>query len=367
MMGHQVPLARRNMWSEPRRLIASAAGVGLALMLILLLDGLWAGIDEKTTLYEDHSAADLYVAQPGAKNLFSTISVIPATTVDRVRADPDVKWAAPVRGLFSIMEMHDTKVPAYLIGWQPGQRGGPWSVTSGRPPAADDEIAIGQVLATRHGVQIGDQLDVLGRPFNVVGIADADMFMSSFVFMTHSATDQILRAPGTTSFVLVGTDHPDQVRARLAATGVAVLDRDELKAADLAVIARPFSVPLRVMVGVAFIVGCLVIALTAYSTVVEHRREYGILKAIGADRRRLYRLAVTQTLGLAAIGLVTGAVFFLAGRGLIIWMRPQFAVVLTATVVIRAVVAALAMGLVAAIVPARRLARLDPATAYRGG
>lgn len=366
-MAHQVPVARRNMWSEPRRLIASAAGVGLALMLILLLDGLWAGIDEKTTLYEDNSGADLYIAQPGAKNLFSTISVIPAATVDRVRADPDVRWAAPVRGMFSIIELHDTKVPAYLIGWEPGQRGGPWSVTGGRVPAADDEIAIGQVLARRHGVQIGDRLDVVGRPFTVVGVADADMFMSSFVFMTHAATDQLLQASGTTSFVLVGTDHPDRVRARLAATGVAVLDRDELKVNDLAVIARPFSVPLRFMVGVAFIVGSLVIALTAYSTIVEHRREYGILKAIGADRRRLYRLAVTQTLGLAAIGLAAGAVFFLVGRGLILWMRPQFAVVLTATVVIRAVVAALAMGVVAAIIPARRLARLDPATAYRGG
>lgn len=366
-MAHQVPVARRNLWSEPRRLVASATGVGLALMLILLLDGLWAGIDEKTTLYEDNSGADLYIAQPGAKNLFSTVSVIPAATVDQVRADPDVKWAAPVRGLFSIMELHDTKVPAYLIGWEPGQRGGPWSVTSGRVPAADDEIAIGQVLAKRHGVQIGDQLDVLGQPFTVVGIADADMFMSSFVFMTHSATDQILSAPGTTSFVLVGTDYPDEVRARLASSGVAVLNRDELKANDLAVIARPFSVPLRVMVGVAFIVGSLVIALTAYSTIVEHRREYGILKAIGADRRRLYRLAITQTVSLAAIGLVTGALFFLAGRGLILWLRPQFAVVLTPTVVIRAVGAALAMGLVAAVIPARRLARLDPATAYRGG
>lgn len=366
-MAHQVPVARRNMWSEPRRLIASAAGVGMALMLILLLDGLWAGIEEKTTLYEDNSGADLYIAQPGAKNLFSTISVIPTATVDRVRADPDVQWAAPVRGLFSILDLHDTKVPAYLIGWEPGQRGGPWSVTSGRVPAAENEIVIGQVLAQRHDVQIGDQLDVLDRPFAVVGIADADMFMSSFVFMTHAATDQILSAPGTTSFVLVGTDHPEQVRGRLAATGVAVLNRDELKANDLAVIARPFSVPLRFMVGVAFIVGSLVIALTAYSTIAEHQREYGILKAIGADRRRLYRLAVTQTISLAATGLVTGAAFFLAGRGLILWTRPQFAIVLTPTIVIRVVVAALAMGLVAAIIPARRLARLDPATAYRGG
>jgi hypothetical protein len=38
-----VPLARRNLTAEPRRLVVSAVGVGLALMLIVLLDGLWEG------------------------------------------------------------------------------------------------------------------------------------------------------------------------------------------------------------------------------------------------------------------------------------------------------------------------------------
>lgn len=366
-MGRQVPLARRNLLADPRRLVASAAGVGLALMLILLLDGLWAGIDAKTTVYEDHSGADLYVAQPGTKNLFGTLSILPSSTVEQVRADPDVAWAAPVRGMFSIMQLHETKVPGYLIGWEPGSPGGPWAIVEGRTPETEGETAVGQVLAQRHGVRVGDRLDILGRSFTVTGIVDADMFMASFVFMTHAATDALLRAPGTTSFVLVGTDRPAQVRARLTATGLAVLDRDELKANDLATIARPFSVPLRVMVAVAFAVGSLVIALTAYSAVVERRREYGIVKALGAGRGRLYRVAITQTLILAVTGLAAGGVFFLAGRGLIGWARPQFAIVLTPTVVARAVAAALAMGLVAAVIPSRRLARLDPATAYRGG
>lgn len=44
-----VPLARRNMFSQPRRLIASAAGVGMAIMLILLADGLWAGVEANVT------------------------------------------------------------------------------------------------------------------------------------------------------------------------------------------------------------------------------------------------------------------------------------------------------------------------------
>ena len=205
MLG-RVPLARRNLLAEPRRLVASVAGVGMAIMLILLLDGLWAGIKANITTYEDNVGADLYVAQAGTHNFFGAISVIPASTVNTVRADADVSWAAPVRGFFAIVGLHDTKVPTYVIGSVPGERGGPWELRSGRAPENDGEVAIGGVMAKRHGLSIGDRFQIMGRAFTIVGTAP-DAFMASFVFMTHAATDQLLRAPATTSFVLVGTDN----------------------------------------------------------------------------------------------------------------------------------------------------------------
>ncbi len=69
----------------------------------------------------------------------------------------------------------------------------------------------------------------------------------------------------------------------------------------------------------------------------------------------------------AVAGLLAGAALFVPARGLITWARPQFAIIATPGNVVRAVVTSLVMALVAAIVPARRLATLDPATAYRGG
>jgi putative ABC transport system permease protein len=365
-MAGRVPLARRNLLAEPRRLAASAAGVGLAIMLILLLDGLWAGIEANITTYEDNVGADLYVAQPGTRNFFGAVSVIPADTVDAVRADPDVEWAADVRGFFSIVELHDTKVPTYVIGSTPGERGGPWELRQGRAPATDDEVAIGSVMARRHGLAVGDRLEVMGRSFTVVGTS-TDAFMASFVFMTHAATDELLSSPGTTSFVLVGTRDPGSVRERLAATGLSVLDRDQLARADLDLMARAYRVPLAVMRGVAFAVGSIVIALTAHTAIADRRREYGIVKAMGARASRLVALAVEQTLLIAMVGLAAGGVLFLAGRLVIGWARPQFVILASTGSIGRAVVAALLMGLVAAVVPARRLARLEPATAYRGG
>ncbi len=365
-MRGRVPLARRNLRAEPRRLVASALGVGMAVMLILLLDGLWAGIQANITTYEDHVGADLYVAQPGTRNFFGAISVLPATTVTMVRADPDVDWAVDVRGFFSIVDLHDTKVPTYVIGTTPGERGGPWELRKGRAPTADDEVAIGSVMARRHGLDVGDQLEIMGRSFSVVGTS-TDAFMASFVFMTHAATDQLLSSPGTTSFVLVGTRHPAAVRARLAGAGMAVLDRDQLARADLDLMARAYRVPLAVMRAVAFAIGSIVIALTAYTAIADRRREYGIVKAMGARASRLTALAIQQSLLIATVGFAAGGALFVAGRAVIGWARPQFVILASPGSIGRAAAAALIMGLVAAVVPARRLARLEPATAYGGG
>jgi putative ABC transport system permease protein len=156
------------------------------------------------------------------------------------------------------------------------------------------------------------------------------------------------------------------VRDRLTAAGFNTLTADEIATNAEEVASGIFGGPLRLMVIVAFIAGTLIIALTAYTAITERSREYGIVKALGGSRGRLVAMAVSQTLVLALLGLLAGGLLFLVGRELIIAARPQFDVAVTSAAGLRAAVAALVMALLAAIVPARRLARLDPATAYRG-
>jgi putative ABC transport system permease protein len=366
MLVRSVPLARRNLFADRRRLIASVVGVGLAVMLILLLDGMWAGLRAQARLYTDRAGADLYVLQPGVRDLTAGASVLPLGAVDAVRADPGVSWAAPVRSAYVVLQVHGTKVASSVVGSVPGQRGGVWSLASGRAPAADDEVAVDRVLAGRHGLGVGDALVVAGRRFRVVGLADHSYgFMVPFVFVTHSALDELSGSPGSTSFVLLGADEPAAVAARLRAQGLNVLTSDQVAANDVEFTTGVFGSPIRIMVGIGLAAGTLVIALTAYTTIVEHRREYGIVKGMGVSGGRLMRLALVQTIALAGLGLAVGAVLFLAGRALIVASRPQFAVVLTAGSVGRAALAALTMALLAAAIPARRLARMEPAAAYR--
>ncbi|HEX6656466.1 MAG TPA: ABC transporter permease [Ilumatobacter sp.] len=365
-MKGRIPLARRNLTADRRRLLASVTGIGLAVMLILLLDGMWAGIKAQTRLYTDKADAELYVLQAGMRELHDG-GVLPVDTVDRVRAVPGVDWAEGVRGTHVILELHGTKLGPYLVGTAPGAPGGAWEIGDGRNVRADDEIVLDSVMANRHDIGVGDRIDVMGTSFRVVGLSsNTSGFMTSYVFTTHAATDRLFGADGTTSYILVGTSERDAVRERLDAAGFNTLTADEIAANSEEVASGIFSGPLRLMVIVAFAAGTMIIALTAYTVIAERRREYGIVKALGAARSRLIGMAVTQTFVLALLGLLAGAVLFLGGREVIVAARPQFEVMFTPDAFFRAAVAAFVMALLAAIIPARRLAQLDPATAYRG-
>ena len=360
------PLARRNLLAEPRRLVAGVVGIGLALMLILLLGGLWAGIQKQSAQYLDASRAALWVVPPGTRTLFAEGTELPTSTLRTVRATPGVDWAAPAWGLFAILNLHDARAAVVLVGSTPGEPGGAWALAGGRAPAADGEVAIDRVLAARHDLGLGDRLQVADRSYQIVGITRHAGFMTGYVFATHRAVETLLGAPGKTSAILVGTAQPAAVRARLAANGLAVLDTAQLRRTAIGLNTKVFGPPLKLMVAIAFAAGVLIVALTVYAQVAERRREYGIVKALGAGSRRLATLALAQTLVLSALGLAAGGVLLVAGRALLAWLRPQFEVVMTPGLLAQAVGAALVMALLAAIVPARRLARLDPATAYRG-
>ena len=361
----RVPLARRHLLADRRRLAASVFAVGLAVMLILLLQGMWSGVRRQARSYEARSGADLYVLQPGVRDLTPGVGTVDLSVLQAVRADRAVTWAAPVRSAFVVLQLHTRKVPVTLVGSEPGQPGGPWSVTAGRPVGADDEVVVGNVLARRHAIGLGDTLDVMGRSFRVVGRADTAGFMFSYVFVTHAAADRLSGASGRTTMVLVGTTDPTGVASRLTGDGINVLDRATVAANDVRFATGIFGSPIRLMVAIGFAGGSLIVALTSYTAILERRREYGIVKALGATRGRLVRVAIAQTLVFAGLGLLTGLGLFVAARALIAATNPQFTIVLDGIGVTAATVAATGMAAIAAVMPARRLARLQPAVAFR--
>ena len=126
-----------------------------------------------------------------------------------------------------------------------------------------------------------------------------------------------------------------------------------------------FSERIRLAISVGG-VGLSVAGLTIYTATVEKSREYGILKAEGITNRFLYRVVIEQSLVTSALGFVLGVslIIFIApfAQGLV----PQFVVFVRWQDILGITGATLLMALIAAFIPVRRLAHIDPVTVFKG-
>jgi lipoprotein-releasing system permease protein len=115
------------------------------------------------------------------------------------------------------------------------------------------------------------------------------------------------------------------------------------------------------------------IASVLIVSVVQKSREIGILRAVGTSPRRVRKVFLIQggVLGLLGsfVGSGIGALLSLGFESLATDPSgaPKFPVQLDLSLFLAATALATGIGLVAAVIPARRAARLDPATAIRGG
>jgi putative ABC transport system permease protein len=112
------------------------------------------------------------------------------------------------------------------------------------------------------------------------------------------------------------------------------------------------------------IVGVVVVAQTIYATTMDHWKEYGTLKAMGASNGYLYRVIIEQAVISATVGyvlamIVSQFVVRLSSKGgAAILLPPSFAVAMFFL--------AVAMCIVAAFVSINKLTKLDPAMVFKG-
>lgn len=363
-------LAGRNLYQDKICLALSVSGVALAVMLILILNGFLAGMNRQITLYLNRSPGSIVVAQKGVVNLLGATSLLPPGVAARAKGILGVDRVIPILSQFVILDLHDKKQPAYLVGYDPRLGGGPWEIAAGRQPETDREVVLDRVLAARHGLKIGEQLEILGKDFTIIGLSNGTTsWMTSFFFIRKTAAEKLLQAPQATSFLLVSLQDgasPTDVRQKLdEIDGINALSKEEIAANDLKLFAKVFSMPLKLMVSIAFLVGTMVVGLVIYTATVERQREYGTLKAIGAANRVLYKVVTTQALVSALAGAVIGVLLAFGAGWWIMTVRPQFLIVLDPKDIGWAILAGLGMALVAALFPARVVAGLAPAEVFR--
>ena len=142
-----VPLARQNLLQDRRRAALAAVGIGAAFVLVLVLDGIFAGAMNQVTAYIRSSPADVFVAQRDVKTMHMTASALPPETLDEVRAVEGVAWAEGLRYTTSTVDAGTDSLLTYVLGYDTTTgRGGPRRLTRGRAPGfgealVDDDAA----------------------------------------------------------------------------------------------------------------------------------------------------------------------------------------------------------------------------------
>jgi putative ABC transport system permease protein len=364
-------LARRNLLQEPVRLLLSVMGVALAIMLILILNGFLIGNERQVTAYLEHSPGSVVVSQKGIDGfLRGSRSVLPPGIASAVSETDGVSAVVPILSQFTVLDLHGKQVVVYLIGYEPELGGGPWSLARGREPRVDSEVVVDTVMARRHGIILGDTFELMDQRFTVVGLSDgATSWMMSLLFLRKSAVETLVRAPDASGYLLVtpsDDSSSEAVRDRLGSLpGTEVMLKSDMIDNDQRFYTRVFNPPLQLMAAIALLVGSLVVGLVIYTATTERQREYGVLKALGAKNRLLYRVVLTQALIASGFGALIGVALSLVAMEFIMWVRPQFLLALETSAVVVALSGSLAMALLAAVFPARVVAGLAPADAFR--
>ena len=367
-----VSIARRNLFQERTRLLISVGGVAFSVMLVLILAGLYGGWRVRVTAYIDRVQADLWVAQDGASDMFHSGSFLPAGIEGRLRRVRGVRAVYRYVGRQVTFDLNDREANLFLVGFDPDTNvSGPVSMVAGKDRPGPGEIIVDRVFARNKGLVIGDVLEISETPLRVVGISDGgNMVIYQFAFVDLQEAERLLQMDGFANFFLVQVerlDALDDIKARIGrrVPGIEVFTRPAFKDNNARIVTETFLPIIAVLTLIALAVGAAVIGLTIYTATVEKSREYGVLKAIGASNTTLYRIVLQQAVSAGALGYLGGGAVSLLLARVIQERVPAFMVSITGALLAWMLLAVLLMSAVAAIIPAQRIARIDPAEAFR--
>ena len=363
-----VPLARRQLLSRKGRTIAGVAGIAAALLLVLALKAIFAGINDRLTAYIDESGADVIVAQRGVDTMHMTQSALPEQVVAALAAVPGVAEAKPILYVPAMIERGEERGIVYLIGDDSG--GAPLPLSEGRRPRGG-EIVLERSLARKLGARTGSRVGAFGHSFQVSGeVEGLASILNSVAFVRRQDLARVLGSAGVVNYVLVRA-RPGIPAAELAVRidssvpGVTASTRKSFARSERRVVGEMTTDIVRAMILVGFVIGVAVAGLVAYSATLAQLRDYAVLRALGLRARRALGLAVAQVAATVACGFLLALALVWLLAQLLPRLSPTLVLAIRPSDVAQALAVAGAVALTAAAFPAIRVSRVDPASVFR--
>jgi putative ABC transport system permease protein len=355
------------------RLAISAGGVSFAVLLIVLVLALYRGIYDEAGALASDAPSDLWVTQAGAADPAHGASILPASAVEALGRVPGVAAVQPLFGRTMEVGMEgQTGSFGFVLAIPEGPLQARVGESFGvRRLPEQGEIVLSGAAARAAGADVGDEVSIGAFSLDVIDVLDlTGAAFSDTVVVSAADAETAFGASESYSFALVtvaGGAAVGDVESAIerGVPGTNALTREAFADTTRREVEDGFLPIVGVLIGVAFVVGLAVIALTMYTSTVERVRDYGVLKAVGAAPGQLFAVVFRQSLVIALMGFVFGAAAGVVTGNLLEGSVPEFTTLYRWQDALAVLTAALLMSAVAAAVPIRRVAGIDPAMAFR--
>lgn len=374
-------------------------GIGAGVAVIVFITALIAGLQSNTVQRTLGTQAHIRVETADEHNWIRPVPegtahlVLEDKRVQRLRSInnwqelrdmldtmPRITAVSPVVSGPAFARRGDARVSVALVGIDPARYQKivrvQDDIVEGKFHIAPGEAVVGRQLAMELGLRVGDKLRLDGGQggeavVNVAGIFELGVreLDSRYVYLDMRQAQSLLDLPGAATVLDLTVDEifAAQEIARYIAqlTGLKAESWMETNSQLMnALRAQSFSTRL-ISVFVALSVA-LGIASVLSVSVVQRTREIGILRAMGTTRGKILRVFLIQGALYGVAGSLPGALVGLGMANAFNTLGPGlFEVSVKPVLILATVTLATVTGILAAALPARRAANLDPVEAIQ--
>lgn len=362
-------LALRNLFQEKIKLFISVMGVAFSVLLIMVLMGVYQGLNTKLGEYIQTVPADLWVAQEGSKNLFDSTSVLSATTQDQIEQVEGVNSVKVFNGRQITVDVNGADKRAFVVGL-----GGNSGAVSPKIVEGTADVKSGEIILDRSikDAKLGQEVTVGGQTFKVAGITEGgNVLIVTYAFMFADDATKLFKQDGVVNYFIVDAAYDADIATvareiQRAIPGTEAVSTSVFVSNTTSIVKEVFLPIIAVLSLIGLAVGITVIGLTIFTSTLEKAKEYGVMKAIGIRDSQLYIIVLQQSLLTSLLGFAVGAALGIGLTELAMKLVPEFVSSIRAADVLLLFGATIVMGAVAAVLPARRITKIDPAEVFKG-
>ena len=372
------PLAQRNLLHDKVRLTVTLTGIVFSVVLIVVQLGLFLGFTTATSNLIDHSGADLWITSKNVPYVEQGVA-FSERKLNQVRAVPGVADAQKLITRWTQWKRHDGgQDSVQIVGINVDDTmERPWNLVQGRVEdlKSPDSVILDELYKQKLGVNaVGEVFEIGGHRARVVGFTRGirSFTTSPYVFTTFkNAQNYTNLREDQTMFVLVKVAPGaslEQVRRDLLNN---VKDVEVFKTSEFSRMTTFYwmfttgaGVAVLIAAVLGLVVGFVVVAQTIYATTVDHIREFGTLKAMGAPNSYVYKVIMKQAAIAAVLGYVLGmivSVFVVHGS-----QKGGAAILMPTSMAVGMFFLTLLMCVGAALVSINKVTRIDPAMVFKG-